>query len=108
MVFQTKYRHYKYTVMLFKLTNISAIMQNLINNTLKEYLNKFYIIYLNNILIFLDNEKEHKKHIMIILKTLKKVGLRIKSEKYTFHINEIEYLRFIITNQRLRMNLAKI
>ena len=98
MIFQTKYGHYKYIVMLFGLTNISATMQNLINNMLKEYLNRFYIIYLDNILIFLDNKKEYKEHIITVLKMLEKTKLKIKSEKYTFHINEVEYLGFIITS----------
>ena len=82
--------------MLFKLINTLIIMQNLINDTLREYLNKFYIIYLNNILIFLNNEKEHKGHIITILKTLKKTRLRIKPKKCVFHINKIKYFKFII------------
>ena len=82
--------------MLFKLINMSAIMQNLVNNILKKYLNRFYIIYLDNILIFLNNKKEYKKYIIIVLKMLEKVGLRIKFEKYTFYINKIEYFGFII------------
>ena len=50
-------------------------MQNLINNILKEYLNRFYIIYLDNILIFSDNEKKYEGHIIIILKILEKAKL---------------------------------
>ena len=52
--------------------NTPATIQNVINNILKEYLNKFCIIYLNNILTFLDNKKEYIRHITTILKTLKK------------------------------------
>ena len=92
----------------FELINTPTIMQNLINNTLKKYLNRFYIIYLNNILIFSNNKKEYKKYIMTVLKVLEKVGLRIKSKKYAFHINKVEYLKFIITSQRLRMDPVKI
>ena len=58
-------------------------MQSLINNILKEYFNKFCIVYLNNILIFLNNKKEYIKYIIIILKILlwviPKVLPRIKS-----------------------------
>ena len=50
-------------------------MQSLINNILKKYLDKFCVIYLNNILIFLNNKKEYVKHITIILKILKKTKL---------------------------------
>ena len=108
MAFQIKYRYYEYTVMLFKLINIPATMQSLINNILREYLNRFCVIYLDDILIFLDNEKEYEKHVIIVLKILEKMGLRIKSEKYIFYINKIEYFGFIIISQGLRINPAKI
>ena len=71
-------------------------MQNLINNILREYLNRFYIVYLNNILIFLNNKKEYEGYVIIVLQMLEKVGLWIKSEKYVFYINKVEYLGFII------------
>ena len=71
-MFKTKYKYYKYIIILFELINVLIIMQSLINNILREYLNKFYIIYLNNILIFLNNKKEHVGHITKILKILKK------------------------------------
>ena len=48
-------------------------MQSLINNILKEYFNKFYIIYLNNILIFSNSKEKHEEYITIVLKILKKV-----------------------------------
>ena len=57
--FQMRYRHYKYTVMPFRLKNAPAIFQQLINNTVREYLDKFVITYLNNILIYSDTLKEH-------------------------------------------------
>ena len=61
-------------------------MQYLINNIFKEYLNRFCIAYLDNIFIFSDNEKEYKEYILTVLKTLQKTNLRIKLEKYEFHI----------------------
>ena len=68
-------------IMLFKLINTSAIFQTYINNVLKEHLNIFMIIYLDDILVYSKNEKNHKKYIRQILNTLKKVDLRIISEK---------------------------
>ena len=84
--FRTKYEYYKYTIILFGLTNVSATIQCLINDIFREYLDRFYITYLDNIFIFLDNEKEYKEYILIIFKALQKASLRIKSEKYKFHI----------------------
>ena len=74
-------RLYKYMIILFKLTNASVIFQTYINNVLREYLNMFVIIYLDNILIYLKNEKDYKKHVRQILNALKKADLRIVSEK---------------------------
>ena len=67
--------------MLFKLINAFVIFQTYINNVLKEHLNMFIVIYLNDILIYLKNEKDYKKYIRQVLNTLKKVDLRIILEK---------------------------
>ena len=67
--------------MSFKLINISAIFQTYINNVLKEHLNMFMMIYLDNILVYFKNEKDHKKHIRQVLNVLKKADLRIISVK---------------------------
>ena len=106
--FRTKYGHYEYTVMPFGLTNAPATMQSLVNDTLREYLDRFCVVYLDDILIFSDNEKEHEGHVTTVLQALEKAGLRIKPEKCAFHVNEVEYLGFIITSQGLRMDPAKI
>ena len=68
----------------------------------------FVIVYLNNILVYSKNEKDHKKHIKQILNTLKKVNLRIILKKNQFHQTEIEFLSYIITNYKIKMNLKKI
>ena len=67
--------------MLFKLINTFAIFQIYINNILRKHLNIFVIIYLDNILVYLKNEKNHKKHVKQILNVLKKANLRIVLEK---------------------------
>ena len=94
--------------MLFELTNASTMFQTYINNILKEYLNVFVIIYLDNILIYLKNEKDHKKHIKQILNTLKKVNLRIVSEKNQFYQTEIEFLQYIITDYKIKIDSKKV
>ena len=71
--------------MSFKLINTSVIFQTYINNVLRKYLNMFVIIYLDDILIYSKNEKNHKKQVRQVLNTLKKVNLRIILEKSQFH-----------------------
>ena len=63
MAFRTRFRHYKYQVMPFSLTNILASFQELINNMIREYLNVFALTYLDNILIFSTTYKEHVQHV---------------------------------------------
>jgi Reverse transcriptase (RNA-dependent DNA polymerase) len=71
--------------MLFRLINVLATYQALINNILREYLDDFIVIYLNNILIYSKNEKEHTGHVIKVLEILERIGLKINEEKSTFH-----------------------
>jgi len=73
--FYTCYGFYKYKVLSFRLINGLAIYQRYINNVLFNYLNKFYTAYLDNILIYLDNELEHQAHIKKVLERLRNAGL---------------------------------
>jgi len=94
--------------MLFDLINASVTFQTFVNNVLRRYLNQFIIIYLNDILVYSKTKKKHVQHVRKVLQTLKKVDLCIKSEKSEFHVQSVQFLRFIVTSQSLRMNLKKI
>src|SRR5947208_10697302 len=94
--------------MSFELTNMSAIFQKLINHVLYDHLNEFVIAYLNDILIYSENEKDHKKHIKEILKRLQKKNFYLKSEKCKFHKQQVEYLEHIVMTEKLEMNSEKI
>ncbi len=107
-VFCTWLEHYEYLIMSFDLINASVTFQIFVNNVLWCYLNQFIIVYLNNILVYSKTKKEHVWHVKKVLQTLKKVDLRIKSEKSEFHVQSVQFLRFIVTSQSLRMNLKKI
>jgi len=107
-IFCTQLEHYEYLIMSFNLINASVTFQIFVNNVLWCYLNQFIIVYLNNILVYLKTKKEHVWHVKKVLQTLKKVNLHIKSEKSEFHVQSVQFLRFIVTFQSLRMNLKKI
>ena len=94
--------------MLFKLTNISATFQKLINHVLYDHLNKFVIAYLDDILIYSENEKDHKKHVKKILNKFQEKNFYLKSEKCKFRKQQVEYLEHIVTTKKLEMNLKKI
>ena len=79
-----------------------------INNILQKYLNMFVIIYLDNILIYLENKTEHIIYIKKILKAIKKVNLQVKLDKLFFYITEIKYLGYIILKDSIQMDLKKV
>ena len=77
---------FKYLIMFFSLYNEFASFQKYINDIFYKYLNKFCTVYLDDILIYSDNETEHKIHIKHIFQKLKKTDLQINIIKYTFYI----------------------
>lgn len=82
---RTKYGTYKYLVMRFGLTNGPFTFQNSINNTVMEFLDDFIVAYLNDILIYSENEKDHIKHVRKGLKRLEEVGIQADIDKCEFH-----------------------
>nr|GEX76913.1 putative reverse transcriptase domain-containing protein [Tanacetum cinerariifolium] len=79
--FRTRYGHYKFQVMPFGLTNAPAVFMDLMNRVCKPYLDKFVIVFIDNILIYSKNEKKHEEHLKAILELLKKKKLYAKFSK---------------------------
>src|SRR5947207_15223502 len=94
--------------MLFRFTNALAMFQKLINHVLYNHLNEFVITYLNDILIYFENEKNYEKHVKEILKKFQEKKLYFKSEKCEFHKQQVKYLEHIIMTEKLEMNSEKI
>ena len=94
--------------MFFELTNASAKCQKLINIILREYFDIFVITYLNNILIYSQIKEKHIRYVNIVLKLFMQKNLLLKSEKCEFHKKEINFLDFIVENDTIRMNFAKV
>ena len=92
----------------FRLTNVLATCQALINNTLCKYLDLFYVAYLNDILIYLKNREEHVKHVKLVFKALKSKDLKLKLEKCNFFKIEIEFLGYIVTMEGLKIDSKKV
>ncbi len=94
--------------MLFELINVSITYQEIINDALRQYLNIFVIIYLNDIIIYLITLKKHVQHVSQVLKCLNQRNLCLKSKKCEFHRKEVNFLEFVIKRHEIRMNLKKI
>ena len=89
MIFHIYYNYFKYLIIFFNLYNIFTIFQYYINDILYDFLNEFYMIYLNNIFIYINKiHKNHVKYIYQILQYFLDYNLYIKSKKYEFHIQE--------------------
>nr|GFC15647.1 putative reverse transcriptase domain-containing protein [Tanacetum cinerariifolium] len=82
--FRIRYSHYEFQVMPFGLTNAPAVFMNLVNRVCKPYLDKFVIIFIDDILIYSKDEKEHEEHLKAILELLKKEELYAKFSKCEF------------------------
>ena len=79
-----------------------------INNILREYINRFIIVYLDDILVYSRTKEKYVQHMRNILQALKNTNLKIKVKKSVFHIKEVLFLDFIVFTQDLKMNSEKI
>ncbi|GJX41323.1 putative reverse transcriptase domain-containing protein [Tanacetum coccineum] len=106
--FRTRYGHYEFRVMPFGLTNSPAVLMDLMNRVYKPYLDKFVIVFINDILIYSRNEKEHEGHLKTILELLKKEELYAKFSKCEFWINTLKFLGHVIDSSGIHVDPAKI
>nr|GEY01397.1 putative reverse transcriptase domain-containing protein [Tanacetum cinerariifolium] len=106
--FRTCYGHYEFQVMPFGLRNAPAVFMDLMNRVCKPYLDKFVIVFINDILIYSKDEKEHKEHLRQILKLFKKEKLYTKFSKCEFWIPKVQFLGHVIDNQGIHVDPAKI
>ncbi|GJY16193.1 putative reverse transcriptase domain-containing protein [Tanacetum coccineum] len=90
--FRTRYGHYEFQVMPFGLTNAPAVFMDLMNRVCKPYLDKFVIVFIDDILIYSRNKEEHANHLRIILELLKKEKLYAKLSKCDFWIQNKKYI----------------
>jgi len=94
--FNTPSGHYEYLVMPFALTNAPAVFQAMINDVLRDFLDHFVYVYLDDILIYSPDLDTHKHHVSLVLKQLLGNHLYVKTEKIEFHANTISFLGFIV------------
>nr|GFA12045.1 putative reverse transcriptase domain-containing protein [Tanacetum cinerariifolium] len=107
-VFRTRYGHYEFQVMPFGLTNAPVVFMDLMNRVCKPYLDKFVIVFINEILIYSKDEKEHEEHLKAILELLKREKLYAKFSKCEFWIPKVQFLGHVIDSRGIHIDLAKI
>ncbi|GJX72724.1 putative reverse transcriptase domain-containing protein [Tanacetum coccineum] len=106
--FRTRYGHYEFQVMPFGLTNAPTIFMDLMNRVCKPYLDKFVIVFIDDILIYSKNKKEHEEHLKAILEWLKKEELYAKFSKCEFWLPKVQFLGHVIDSQGIHVDPAKI
>ena len=94
--FNTPLGHFEYLVMPFGLTNAPAVFQALINDVLRDMLDRFVFVYLDDILIFSSSLEEHQGHVRQVLQRLLENRLFVKAEKCDFHVSSVGFLGYVI------------
>ncbi|GJY12402.1 putative reverse transcriptase domain-containing protein [Tanacetum coccineum] len=106
--FRTRYGHFEFTVMPFRLTNAPAIFMDLMNRICKPYLDKFVIVFIDDILIYSKSEEEHEVHLKMILDLLKKEKLYAKFSKCEFWLKEVQFLGHVVNRDGIHMDPSKV
>ena len=106
--FKTRYKHFEYIVLFFDLTNAFATFQSFVNKILIERLNFIVIIYLNDIVIYFNDMKQHIENVKWILSRLRDHKLFINMKKCKFFKNNIDFLNFVVFFKNVQMQEDKI
>ncbi|GKA24626.1 putative reverse transcriptase domain-containing protein [Tanacetum coccineum] len=106
--FKTRYGHYEFQVIPFGLTNAPTVFMDLMNQVCKSYLDKFMIVFINDIVIYSKNKEEHEEHLKLILELLKKEELYVKFSKCDFWLPKVHFLGHVIDSEGIHVDPAKI
>ncbi|WPJ64059.1 hypothetical protein SMAC4_09794 [Sordaria macrospora] len=106
--FRTPLGHYEYRIMPQGLTNAPASFQARIDAVLKQFAGEFVMAYIDDIIVFSENEEQHQKHVHKVLAALEKAGLSVNPKKSEFHKEQVDFLGYRISPGQIRMDPTKI
>jgi hypothetical protein len=106
--FVTLYGSYEYTVMSFGLTNALVTFSRIMNYIFIDYLDKFVVVYLDDILVYSKNEEEHVVHLRLVLEKLREHQLYAKYSKCEFWLSEVTYLSHVISKDGIAVNPERV
>ncbi|XP_074277889.1 putative mitochondrial protein AtMg00860 [Silene latifolia] len=106
--FRSRYRHYDFVVMPFGLTNAPASFMDLMKRVFSPYLDKFVMVFIENILVYSKTKEEHEEHLNIVLQTLREHQLYAKLSKCEFWLEKVGFLGHVISREGVAMDPTKI
>ena len=95
--FRTRYGHYEFLVMSFGLTNVPAAFMDLMNQVFRPFLDRFVIVFIDDILVYSRSEEEHAMHLRCVLQTLRKHQLYAKFSKCEFWLDHVAFLGHVVS-----------
>ncbi|GAU44597.1 hypothetical protein TSUD_187870 [Trifolium subterraneum] len=106
--FRTRYGHYEYTVMPFGVTNAPGVFIEYMNRIFHSFLDKFVVVFIDDILVYSKSEEEHKEHLRIVLQVLKEKKLYAKLSKCEFWLEEVSFFGHVISSGGIAVDPAKV
>ena len=106
--FRTRYGHYEFLVMPFGLTNAPAAFMALMNWVFQPYLDKFVIVFIDDILVYSRSVEEHEDHLRTVLQTLREEWLYAKFSKCEFWLDQVVFLGHVISSRGIEVDPRKI
>ncbi|KAA3465767.1 reverse transcriptase [Gossypium australe] len=106
--FRTRYGHYEFLVMPFGLTNAPAAFMDMMNRVFQPYLDRFVVVFIDDILVYSKFEEEHDTHLRVVLQILREKQLYAKFSKCEFWLKEVTFLGRVVFAEGIRVNPRKI
>jgi hypothetical protein len=108
VTFRKRHGHYEFVVVPFGLTNAPATFMCLMNNVLNKFLDKFVLVFIDDILIYSKNREEHEEHLRLVLQVLREHQLYTKFRKCDFFHKQVYYLGHVIYEEGVAVDPDKI
>jgi len=106
--FRTRYEHYEYTVMPFGVTNAPGVFMEYMNRIFHTYVDRFVVVFIDDILIYSKSEEEHVEHLRVDLQVLNEKKLYAKLAKCEFWLEEVSFLGHIISSSGIVVDPSKV
>ena len=106
--FRTRYGHFKFTMMPFELTNAPTTFMDLMHRVFRPYLDRFFMVFMDEILIYSKSKEDHEGHLRVVLQTLREHRLYAKFSKCEFWLTEVRFLGHVVSASGVFVNPKKV